>query len=380
MNNSKTPLSRVTVSRKVPFLSEVLYFPTTAFTALLHVVTKPLGLEPAASMVISGGLFGMVLIPTGSAVLFLQIVERTGIWPNATNFLVKWVCVPFFILYSFKILVLDKTHLQVEDANPATPRNWLEEMSRDFFYAGLEYFPMKCIPWSKDAELPPTKQYVIASHPHGIHCFSLMMFTSIGSDFDMKFPGLVGNSLTGIVATVIFKIPIVRELFLFMGYVDASRSVASQVLAKGRSLFVCTGGEEESMYTEFGKDIVVLKKRKGFIRLALSYGADLVPVYGLGVSDLYTVRFFFYLPPFFILICFVCLSIIHFPLYDTPNEPKKRERWRKLQYIFFWFHLSPSFQCLLLFVFASLTHTGKYCSPSPTNTTRKQQHNDNYNE
>ena len=39
----------------------------------------------------------------------------------------------------------------------------------------------------------------------------------------------------------------VRELFLSMGYVDASRPVAEKVLKSGRSLFVCTGGEEESM-------------------------------------------------------------------------------------------------------------------------------------
>ncbi|KAL3911872.1 MAG: hypothetical protein SGARI_001433 [Bacillariaceae sp.] len=47
------------------------------------------------------------------------------------------------------------------------------------------------------------------------------------------------------------------------------------------------GGEEESMYTTKGRDIVVLQKRKGFVRLALSYGAELVPVFGVGVTDTY---------------------------------------------------------------------------------------------
>ena len=42
-----------------------------------------------------------------------------------------------------------------------------------------------------------------------------------------------------------FKVPVVRELFLAMGYVDARRSVAAKVLETGRSLFVVTGGEEE---------------------------------------------------------------------------------------------------------------------------------------
>ena len=50
---------------------------------------------------------------------------------------------------------------------------------------------------------------------------------------------------------------------------------------------VCTGGEEESMYTELGRDSVVLSKTKGFVRLALSHGASLVPVFGVGNTDCY---------------------------------------------------------------------------------------------
>ena len=37
-----------------------------------------------------------------------------------------------------------------------------------------------------------------------------------------------------------------------------------------------------------GRDVLVLQKRKGFVRLALSYGCPLVPVYGVGVNDLYS--------------------------------------------------------------------------------------------
>lgn len=56
-------------------------------------------------------------------------------------------------------------------------------------------------------------------------------------------------------------------------------------LEQGQSLYIVPGGEEESMWTHQGKDIVVLKHRKGFVRLALSYGADLVPVFGAYNTD-----------------------------------------------------------------------------------------------
>lgn len=70
-------------------------------------------------------------------------------------------------------------------------------------------------------------------------------------------------------------------------YRDASRRYAERALAEGNSLYLCTGGEAESLLSEKGKDKVVLSHRKGFIRLALSYGADLVPTYGFGNTDTY---------------------------------------------------------------------------------------------
>ena len=77
-------------------------------------------------------------------------------------------------------------------------------------------------------------------HPHGIHCWPLNVFAFADSPFDARFPGLAGTpKLVGIVASVMFAIPVVREIFLAMGYVDARRAVCDDVLAAGKSLYVC---------------------------------------------------------------------------------------------------------------------------------------------
>ena len=73
-----------------------------------------------------------------------------------------------------------------------------------------------------------------------------------------------------------------------MGYIDASRKVAQRALEAGQSLFICIGGEEESLLTTRGKDIYVLQNRKGFVRLALSQGATLVPVLGINTNEAFT--------------------------------------------------------------------------------------------
>lgn len=271
---------------RLSILSDILFFPVVLFTALLHVVTKPLGVESTVSMLIAGGLFGLALIPLGLGSLTMAVLE--AVIPGSAYALWRFVGLPFSVMYFVQTLILDNAHLKVTNADPHVPRNFLEQMSASFFNACVDYCPITCVPWSDKATLPPSEQYVFAVHPHGIHCLPLTQFTVQGGDFDKIFPGLVGKCVSGLAATVIFKLPLVRELFLLMGYVDASRAVASNVLKEGRSLFVCTGGEEESMLTAAGEDVVVLKKRKGFVRLALSHGAHLVPVFGVGNSDLYT--------------------------------------------------------------------------------------------
>jgi 1-acyl-sn-glycerol-3-phosphate acyltransferase len=192
------------------------------------------------------------------------------------------------LAYLVQIILLDKTHSVVENSGGVEARNSLEQLAEAFANSWQNYMPeITCVPWSSDAALPVDKQYVFAIHPHGIHCLGLAAFQTRGSTFHQRFPGLHGPKLCGLAATVIFKIPVVRELFLFWGYIDASRTVASQALGKGQSLYVVVGGEEESMMTTWGKDIVVLKKRKGFVRLALSHGVTLVPIFAAGTTDCY---------------------------------------------------------------------------------------------
>eukprot|EP00588_Corethron_pennatum_P028767 CAMPEP_0194335550 /NCGR_PEP_ID=MMETSP0171-20130528/70005_1 /TAXON_ID=218684 /ORGANISM="Corethron pennatum, Strain L29A3" /LENGTH=85 /DNA_ID=CAMNT_0039098689 /DNA_START=520 /DNA_END=777 /DNA_ORIENTATION=+ len=80
---------------------------------------------------------------------------------------------------------------------------------------------------------------------------------------DAKYSLTSESRMTGFAASVIFQIPVVRELFLSLGYIDAGRRYAQKVLENKSILFICTGGEEESMLTELGRDVVVLNKRKG---------------------------------------------------------------------------------------------------------------------
>jgi 1-acyl-sn-glycerol-3-phosphate acyltransferase len=282
--------------RQIPLLSEMIYFPVVLLSAILHfLLRKWPQLEATVAMAIMGGFFGLLLIPVTFAYGITVCLERFCHIPAPYTFYGLWM--PLAILYIVQILILDQTHCQqLRNSGPPRPRYLLEHAAFAFADAMWRYFPsVDCIPChptnSTSATttpcLDPSKQYIFGVHPHGIHCIPLGQFCTPNSAFDRTFPHLYGPKLTGVAATIIFKIPVVRELFFHMGYIDASRQVCHQALLEGQSLFICIGGEEEALYAQQGQDLVVLSKRKGFVRLALSHGASLVPVFGVGNTDTY---------------------------------------------------------------------------------------------
>lgn len=98
----------------------------------------------------------------------------------------------------------------------------------------------------------------------------------------------IGVKFRVLTATAAFFVPLIRELWLWSYCVDASKTTAVRVMEKEKcSVFVYPGGEKEQMETVRGKHIIYLKQRKGFVKLAMQQGAQLVPVYAFGECDLY---------------------------------------------------------------------------------------------
>ena len=87
-----------------------------------------------------------------------------------------------------------------------------------------------------------------------------------------------------------FRVPGAREICLWMGAVDASRKSADYVLQQGLSVIVYPGGSKELFNTDptSKKNKLVLKERKGFIKLAIRHGADLVPTFVFGEKSMYS--------------------------------------------------------------------------------------------
>eukprot|EP00440_Ansanella_granifera_P024632 gb/GFBE01026752.1/.p1 GENE.gb/GFBE01026752.1/~~gb/GFBE01026752.1/.p1 ORF type:complete len:326 (+),score=54.49 gb/GFBE01026752.1/:1-978(+) len=135
-------------------------------------------------------------------------------------------------------------------------------------------------------ELRKCEQCIVAVHPHGV--LSLGHYLVI-SGFDAALEKAAPASRRcALSAGVIFKLPIVRELALGLGCVDAHREVAKRVLSSGLSISVVPGGEREQLLAQRGDvEHLVLKHRQGFVRLALQHGVPIVPVYAFGECQLF---------------------------------------------------------------------------------------------
>ncbi|CDM32459.1 hypothetical protein DTO013E5_8934 [Penicillium roqueforti] len=152
------------------------------------------------------------------------------------------------------------------------------------------YFPARL---HREESLPSTKKYIFGYHPHGI--ISHGAFAAFGTEalgFSKLFPGITNTLLT---LDANFRIPFYREYALAMGLASVSRESCENILTKGgadgegmgRAITIVVGGARESLNAQPNSLRLVLKRRKGFVKLAIRTGADLVPVLAFGENNLY---------------------------------------------------------------------------------------------
>ena len=113
-----------------------------------------------------------------------------------------------------------------------------------------------------------------------------MFMTNSSKFLSDYFPNIPRRDLA---ASIVFKIPFLRELCLWLGNIDCSKKYCHKALQNGYSLFVYTGGEYEQLLTDSNSDTIILPhaNRKGIIRLALEYGCRIIPIYVFGEEKLY---------------------------------------------------------------------------------------------
>lgn len=217
------------------------------------------------------------------AVLFhcMSIVVLVSIfWFTCANPLAWPILVPYLV------------HLSVSsaatDGRLAYRSEYLRSLPLWRLFAG--YFPAKL---HKTHDLSPRRKYIFGYHPHGIISHGAWCaFATNALGFADKFPGITNSLLT---LDSNFRLPFYRDWILAMGLRSVSKESIWNTLSRGgpnndghgRAVTIVIGGARESLEAQPGSLRLILQGRKGFIKMALRTGADLVPVLAFGENDLY---------------------------------------------------------------------------------------------
>ena len=167
--------------------------------------------------------------------------------------------------------------------------------------------------------------YLTALHPHGV--MSLAHFLVMTDAVSFRSAALpLRGARRDLAASVLFRIPLLRELLLALGNVDAGARTCHALLERGCSLFLYPGGEHEQLRTDERQPVAFVRRRRGFLRLALQYRARVLPCYVFGEERTYTVsRAAMPLRRWLVERCRVCLMPAWGPYWWAPLVPRRQE-------------------------------------------------------
>ena len=127
-------------------------------------------------------------------------------------------------------------------------------------------------------------RFILGVHPHGISAIERVLFWGARDErWDRAFPGVDTRDL---IASTLMLAPGARLWCLWSGCVAAGRQTAKRVLqSTDCSLLLYPGGEKEALLASPDHHAVYVLRHKGFCRLALEHGADLLPCYVFGATQ-----------------------------------------------------------------------------------------------
>jgi hypothetical protein len=141
----------------------------------------------------------------------------------------------------------------------------------------LDYFDYEAI-YTDDKNVREAiangKNFLFAAQPHGILSFVGMCAAVSKPEDVMRVPTAT--------ASAVLQTPLLKNLMGIFNLVDASAHNVKKILKGGGSVLIYIGGIAELFKSCRTEERLYLKKRKGFIKLALREGVDVVPIYLFG--------------------------------------------------------------------------------------------------
>lgn len=158
-----------------------------------------------------------------------------------------------------------------------------------FIHYVSSYFPIRAV---ATQEIPKDFNYIIGIHPHGMLTFSGVLYANPHHE---QLKKIFGEGVVSFcTAPFNLSIPLQRNFFQIFGSIVASENGITRRLnsaKSGKHVGIVLGGADEALISSSNEHRIILKRRKGFCRIALKTGSHLIPSYAFGEGQTFdTIR------------------------------------------------------------------------------------------
>jgi len=156
-------------------------------------------------------------------------------------------------------------------------RSWIAAETRKYFGLKVtieDYDALNAIN-NRDG---PGKTAIFACEPHDILGYPVFLFNPSLN----ILPGRIGETVSILMTGAIFKLPIMKHIFTWLGGYSVDKKIFRDRLARNEACAFVPGGVQEVTLIDSKKPeeiVLYLKDRKGFVKLALEKGVAIVPVF-----------------------------------------------------------------------------------------------------
>lgn len=202
--------------------------------------------------------------------------------PIATWLIGKFVLRNVFLAFLLAGCILLPLAILPQEYVPARLQSWLALQILKYFSFFLvmeERPPTMCT--GKQLIEQPARPRIVTAYPHGVFPYGNALTV-------VTWPLLTGHHIVGLAANAALRTPIFKQILRSIGVKDASRaSVRNALETWPFTVGISPGGVAEVFETNHFNEHILLKERIGVIKMAIRTGADLVPGYMYGNTNLY---------------------------------------------------------------------------------------------
>eukprot|EP01083_Nonionella_stella_P096460 271184_1 len=165
---------------------------------------------------------------------------------------------------------------------------WREFFQNAWVYAQYNYFSYRFVYHSSTKDhvthqILGTKGYeplIFAGGPHGIFPYAIQLMPFLARD-------ALNRPIVITMADVLLRLPLVRQIYLWIGGISASKKSIVNALSHGYNIGLVADGIAGMFIRNERTENLLLKHRKGIAKLSLQTGASIVPCHGFGSTEMF---------------------------------------------------------------------------------------------